>query len=92
MYQRTDDIGSVEIGYSVLVKRAYNFFPGFLVDFFPAQSAKERKRNKGDRYRVHIHGEGEKSKGRSDIIFMVDDSIADCSVNLDILSLYFIRD
>ena len=72
-------ICSVEKGYSCLVKNGYNFWPGYLVDFFPAQSSEEAKR-KGDRYLVHLHAEGELTKRRKDVVFLVDDRIADCAV------------
>lgn len=71
----------------MLVKRRYNFWPGFLVDFFPAQSAQEQK-TKGDRYKVHVHGEGVMEKRRRDIIFLADEDIAECSVRTEGFDLF----
>ena len=70
------DQDRVEIGYSVLVRFRYNYWPGYLVDFLPGQNAGEK-----NLYKVYTHSDRKIClKSRRDVIFMSDEKIAECSV------------
>ena len=63
-----------------------NWFPAYLVDFFPVQSFEEKKRRKKDQWEVQMHPStgrvNTRKVAQKDIMYLDDDRIASCTVRI----------
>ncbi|ORY33153.1 hypothetical protein BCR39DRAFT_521486 [Naematelia encephala] len=66
-----------EDGSTILVKMQHNYFPGYVVEYLPAQTIEDQRKGM-DRYRVCTQLDGEILKRRNEIILLSEDGIADC--------------
>lgn len=69
----------------LLVKSQHNWFPGYLVNFFPVRTFEEEASGKKNMWQVEAHPatgwKGSKTVREKDIMYLDDERLAGCTVS-----------